>query len=127
MLSWHFGVSSKSHLRLTFGPPYSYVGLNSCLGFPRIYALRVRAQLDDTNEPLCIIFLVSKCPRKPLMPQHLMPMANSWNVRSEALSIARRTTAQGARALELMPWALVLAVPMQHLPSASQSVLSCAK
>lgn len=59
---WHSSISNKSHLGFTCGPPYSYLHLNSDRSLPRIYVLRVKIQFDDTDEPICIKFLTSKCP-----------------------------------------------------------------
>lgn len=54
----------------------------------RIYVPRVEIQIDDRNEPICIKCSISKRSVQPLMPQHLMFIRCSWNVRQVPLPTA---------------------------------------
>lgn len=97
MPSWPSSLSNKSHLGFTCGSPYSYLRL------PRIYVLKVKIQFDDTDEPICIKFLIPKCPGQSVMLLHLMgilPMT------------CKQFMAQWKEpSLELKPWAPVQALP----------------
>lgn len=88
----------ESVTRVNRGLPvdcHSYLGLNSFLSLPRIYVLRVKIWFDDTNELICIKFLISNCPGQPPILQPLMHVGYPWNTRSGALPGTRSSGHSG--------------------------------